>query len=356
MSPKNKQTIATPTLEDIAQMVGVSKMTVSRALRGTGRISADTVAKVKSAAQNLGYRPNPMVQTLMANVRKKSTEQSSNIAWVFSHQKGEKLPPPLIEVEKGAELRAREMGYELSHFYINENDYTTQSILRILKARNIRGVIINPMKTGGTLDHFPWDEFAVATIGRSLLKPAIHYIMAHYYHSMQRILDELRMRGYRRIGLLIHSPSWEIRADHSTAMVFQHHCLNEGIDPTLAYPNCTHWKYEDYQDWYQQYKPDAIIGDYTERNDSLMESEIPSKAIGYATLSWKANSAQCSGIKLPFREMGAAAIDMVVAQIHRNERGIPASPKAMLLEGEWIEGKTLRPRQVIAGASGMART
>jgi hypothetical protein len=30
-------------------------------------------------------------------------------------------------------------------------------------------------------------------------------------------------------------------------------------------------------------------------------------------------------------------VDLMVAQLHRNERGVPAHPPTLLLEGEWRE-------------------
>lgn len=46
------------TLQDIADHLGFSRMTVSAALRGVGRCSPETRAKVQDAARQLGYRPN----------------------------------------------------------------------------------------------------------------------------------------------------------------------------------------------------------------------------------------------------------------------------------------------------------
>jgi LacI family transcriptional regulator len=36
--------------------------------------------------------------------------------------------------------------------------------------------------------------------------------------------------------------------------------------------------------------------------------------------------------------VGAAAIDMLIGQLHRNETGLPASPKASFIQSTWIEG------------------
>ncbi|MBT65242.1 MAG: hypothetical protein CML13_18760 [Puniceicoccaceae bacterium] len=334
----------TPTLEDIAQAVGVSKMTVSRVLRGTGRSSEETAKKVKAAAEKLGYRPNPMIQTLMAGVRKKRVEQNANIAWVVTYKVNETLPDSLQEIEAGSRKRAQEMGYEMSRYHLDASHTEPEVLSRILKSRGVRGAIICPIRNTNLQPSFPWDDFAMATIGRSLSRPTLHYTMSHHYHIIQKVLDEVIARGYRKIGLLIGSTEWETRADHATIMVFQHHCSQAGLDPRVAYQTCGTWNAQDYSAWYHAFQPDAIIGDYGHRYHTLIEAGLPMDQIGYATLSWKAEDLQCSGVKQPFNDLGASAVDLVVAQIHRNERGIPQAPKAILMEGEWVEGSTLGPK------------
>ncbi len=52
------------TLEDIARKLDVSKVTVSKALRGHPDISTETARKVKKLAKELGYSPNFMARNL----------------------------------------------------------------------------------------------------------------------------------------------------------------------------------------------------------------------------------------------------------------------------------------------------
>jgi LacI family transcriptional regulator len=55
------------TLHDIAKQINVSKVTVSKALRGHPDISAETVKKIKALASELGYFPNYMARNLSSN-------------------------------------------------------------------------------------------------------------------------------------------------------------------------------------------------------------------------------------------------------------------------------------------------
>lgn len=55
-----------PTLEEVAAAAGVSKMTASRALRGAADVSRESGAKVREAAERLGYVGNRLALSLAA--------------------------------------------------------------------------------------------------------------------------------------------------------------------------------------------------------------------------------------------------------------------------------------------------
>ncbi|MFG0249008.1 MAG: LacI family DNA-binding transcriptional regulator [Phycisphaeraceae bacterium JB051] len=56
--------MASVTLKDIARKAGVSAMTVSASLHGTGRVSAQKSAKIKKIARQMGYQPRVAAQLL----------------------------------------------------------------------------------------------------------------------------------------------------------------------------------------------------------------------------------------------------------------------------------------------------
>ena len=51
-------------LKDLADQLGVSIATVSRALRNSHEVGEEMTQKVKSLAKELNYRPNPFAQSL----------------------------------------------------------------------------------------------------------------------------------------------------------------------------------------------------------------------------------------------------------------------------------------------------
>ncbi|WP_420963495.1 LacI family DNA-binding transcriptional regulator [Brucella sp. IR073] len=53
------------TLRDVAKAAGVSLSTASNALNGVGRVNAETREKVNRIAQEIGFRPNALAQSLL---------------------------------------------------------------------------------------------------------------------------------------------------------------------------------------------------------------------------------------------------------------------------------------------------
>ncbi len=60
----NDRKIARPTMDDVADLAGVSQMTVSRVMNGKGYISEDVRKRVETAAQEIGYVQNRLARGL----------------------------------------------------------------------------------------------------------------------------------------------------------------------------------------------------------------------------------------------------------------------------------------------------
>jgi len=63
-SPARSRATGRVTLADVAGVAGVSPITVSRALRGERAVDPSLVARVKAAADRLGYVPDPAARAL----------------------------------------------------------------------------------------------------------------------------------------------------------------------------------------------------------------------------------------------------------------------------------------------------
>ena len=91
-------------------------------------------------------------------------------------------------------------------------------------------------------------------------------------------------------------------------------------------------------------RPDVIVGHMQAIVEWLTEIKcrVPADT-GFFNLNLTERAAPCAGLDLGPRRLGAAAIETVVAMLHRHERGVPGFVQTISLEAMWTEGPTLRP-------------
>jgi DNA-binding LacI/PurR family transcriptional regulator len=74
--PTEKSEQQLPTMADVAKMVGVSRQLVGLVFREAPGVGAETAAKIRAAAKEIGYRPNLAAQSLRRDT-------SNNIGFLF---------------------------------------------------------------------------------------------------------------------------------------------------------------------------------------------------------------------------------------------------------------------------------
>src|SRR5471032_3470131 len=89
-------------LKDIARHIGVSVMTVSKALRDAPDVSAATKTKIKALAAQMGYTPDSSAQGL----RTKTTKLFGLVIPATTN-------PIYARIVFAIEERAHELGYDL---------------------------------------------------------------------------------------------------------------------------------------------------------------------------------------------------------------------------------------------------
>jgi DNA-binding LacI/PurR family transcriptional regulator len=121
-------------LKDIAQLAGVSIMTVSKALRDAPDVSAATKSRIKSLAGQMGYVPDSSAQGL----RTKTTKLFGLVVPSITN-------PVYARVIMAIEERAHELGYDLLFAHsLNKPEREEQNIRRFL-ARRVDGLFISPV-------------------------------------------------------------------------------------------------------------------------------------------------------------------------------------------------------------------
>jgi LacI family transcriptional regulator len=333
-----------PTLRDIAEKTGFHYSTVSLALRDHPRIPGQTKALIREAAAALGYQPDAMLSALCAyRLSKKPSREQTVIAWITNHRKrtGWRLSACTRDYFEGASQRAKERGYLLETFWLAEPGMNEPRLSRILWTRGIQGVLLPPQEQLSSI-HLSWDNLSAVTFGYTLVHPRLHLVSNHEYRTMGTLFAELEKRNYQRVGL-VNLREHDKRVDNNwlaAYLVEQSRFQSEHQIPPLVLEQ---WNSKTFLSWVQRYRPEAIVTRLTEVLRTLRRAgfRVPEDiGVAYHTLDEK--SSCVSGMKKNSFQIGVMAVDLLIDMIHRNERGIPARPYLMMVEGSWVEGNTLR--------------
>ena len=128
---------------DVAEAVGVSISTVSRALNDDARISSKTKAKVKAAANDLGFQKNALATSL-------STNQSKVIGVIVSQLNREFLSSLVHNIEE----TAFSMGYSVIICQTNNSFEREKTYVDTLISSRVAGIIATLSTKTASYDHF----------------------------------------------------------------------------------------------------------------------------------------------------------------------------------------------------------
>ena len=97
--------------------------------------------------------------------------------------------------------------------------------------------------------------------------------------------------------------------------------------------------------WLKQEKPDVVInlGGAPLRDLITRAGRRIPEDIGFAWLACPKLGDPLSGVWQNGKLTGAMAVDALISMVERNERGMPEQATTIMLEGQWNEGRTLRP-------------
>jgi DNA-binding LacI/PurR family transcriptional regulator len=334
-----------PTLRSLAKLLGLSRTTVSDALRGSPRVDPSTAKRVEKAAREAGYRRNPLAGALMSELRRSRGTTFRGVLAAVDFNEPDRPGTALRyhrELVLGAEARATELGFKVEKFFVGHAGVSVQRLDSILQSRGIHGVIVLPAWDEPDLSNLDWTRFAGVYTDYIIERPALHSVCPDHYRSLLAALQRLASLGYKQPGLFLHKHQDE-RLQYRWGAAFhafqQSHPTISPVPPLVG-ANITK---EDFVKWFRRYKPDVVTGHNAEAID-WMEScgaDLPTTH-GFLCINLHMTSRPCAGLDLQPRMLGARATEILIAQLQRNETGIPEWPSTTTIPGRWVDGPTVR--------------
>ncbi len=337
-----------PRLQDIADRAGLSKATVSLALRNHRSIPAQTRTRIQKLAEQMGYRPNPLVSALMTYQRStrlsRPTDLTIAIAINFPRASSDWRYYLSEDLLSRAAERAGELGYRIEEFWVPDLKLTGERLSSVLFARGIPGVIVAPLPAARGHLKLDWSKFAAVAIGHSLIRPALHRVTTNRFLAMRRAIRELRRMGYTRLGLAMEI-NQDARVDHQwgAAFAWEQEQAKASERTQLFLAEDTDWNERQFAKWFKANKPEVVLG-YDPQVINWLKNlgkSVPADA-GFAHLWNPDRSGQFAGIYHDPPAIGSAAVDFVVGMVQRNERGVPGAPQTLTLDASWQDGATVR--------------
>lgn len=335
----------------IAREVGVSKNTVSLALRHDPQIPAATREKIQAAAHRLGYTSNPVVAHLMAELRKSATSRSRHtLALLNANGDPEafRTHPTIPVYVAGVHRRAEVMGYGVDHFWLHDSTLDGRRLNRILRTRGIRGVIVAGLMEDNQLParFLPtWQRHACVVTGVRTHAPTLSFCCVDHHALVLQACEQVLALGYRRPALVIDDRIDRlVERRFSSGMFIGQQALAPAeriapfhdveaarTDPGLFYA------------WFQREKPDVIFTLYNVVRRWLEARGLRVPAdVGLIQLERRRDHTDWAGLEQHNDRTGEAAVDMVIGLLHANELGVPAYPRATMIGATWVSGRTVR--------------
>lgn len=181
-------------LKDLAERLGVSIATVSRALHGSSEIGQEMQRKVKALAKELNYRPNPFAQSLRKEAPKIIGVVVPNLVTHY-----------YAAVLDGIEAEAQQAGYSIISVNSHESCVAEARAVDNFNSLHVEGIIA--CLAQDTTDYSHFEEIhrlgiPLVFFGRTCMTDRFSSVTANGDEAAQQATQHLIDTGSRRIAFI----------------------------------------------------------------------------------------------------------------------------------------------------------
>ncbi|SEP33140.1 LacI family DNA-binding transcriptional regulator [Mucilaginibacter sp. OK283] len=219
------------TIKDIAKALGVSTSTVSRALKGSYEIGAETKKLVQEYAEKVNYRPNPIALSL-------KDQKSHSIGVVVCEVANDYFSQAI----NGIESIAYNLGYHVIITQTHESfDRETVNVQHLL-SRHVDGLLVSlSAQTTDTSQYKYLHEkgFPIVFFDRIAADIDTHRVVADNFKGAFDATELLIKSGFKKIAHLTNSNNLSITVERLNG--FKAALDKHGIEFKPGYlKNCEH--------------------------------------------------------------------------------------------------------------------
>lgn len=192
--PRREYQSSVNTTSALAEHLGLSRWTVSRALNGHAGVKAETVARVRAAMEELGFHPNPLARGLRGG-------RTNTVGICYQTYGTPVFSQKLIALQ--TELRSR--GYRAIIELIEDEAETEREVIRHFGSMKVEGVLFVGGPAADNIDH----------VERLVAEGSFHAVSVDPVHgsslpsvsldrgkAMEIALGHLEAAGHRKLALM----------------------------------------------------------------------------------------------------------------------------------------------------------
>lgn len=183
------------TASDVAKRAGVSQPTVSRVFGVGAKVSEKLELKVKTAAAELGYRPNTLARTL-------ATGRSKTIGLIVAYLDNPFYPEALEKLS----LALNEIGYHILIFMAANQAEEIDPVVEDLLDNQVDGIIIASVGISNKLtDRLVKENIPLVLFNRGQDDPRLSSVTSANFEGGKTVARFLVAGGHHRIA---HISGW----------------------------------------------------------------------------------------------------------------------------------------------------
>lgn len=345
MAPTRGQGHGHARLKDIAECAGISKAAVSFALSGSTKVSEKTRRKIRALANKLGYKPNPIVSSVMSQIKNCGEKKFLETIVLINANKSKDAPkkyPIFSKYIDGIRSESAEIGYAVYEIWLHEKSLNAQRLETILDSRGIRGGIIVGHADDTTLPPFfsnIWTKFKFVSAGIRTRNPVFDFISADKFLIAHFATTNIIRSGYKRPALVIDEHIDEVVEGRFIGGFLRAQLAlpeNARIPPFLEVAKARK-NPKAFFDWVSKHKPDAIFSISNTTSEWLEKPEISGKISGFTDivqLERRSESGEWMAIDQNYELVGRLAVRKLFEILNAPQSSTRA-PTATIVQPNW---------------------
>lgn len=185
------------TIKDVAEHANASMSTVSMVINNKGYVSDEKRKEILSSIKKLGYVPSTSARNLASN-------KTNNIGFILKESHFTLSEPFYTRIFLGAEFESKRHNYYVLLATVADNYKRGEDTPRLLKERNVDGIIIAGKVSGELLEEV--EESGIPFLLVDYQYKSFPYISIDNRNAAIEAVQYLISKGHRKISFLGADP------------------------------------------------------------------------------------------------------------------------------------------------------